>query len=169
MKRSVMNPLFKWGLAALLTCALLGCSGAYAQVACSCGEAPCACFLQRGDEGIAVRGVIALLHEQGYLSSGKGSAYDADVETAVKAFQAACGLDETGTLDDDTLTFLVFGRSAAELDAREGGGNEVWVPTNGGKKRHKTAACSGMEDPRKMSSRNAQALGIDACGRCKPM
>jgi len=66
-------------------------------------------------------------------------------------------------MDHDILTMLIWGKRMPEENCAE-----VWVPTDGGKKRHKAPTCSGMYDPRKMSARNAQALGLDACKRCSP-
>lgn len=139
------------------------------QIKDDCGQSPCTCFLQEGDEGLAVQGVIKLLREQGYLKSSP-TQYTADVSKAVKALQRDCGLSKTGTLDDDTLSCLIWGMTADELnDAKpRSSASEVWVPTNGGKKRHRTATCSGMNAPRKMSARNAEALGLEPCKKCKP-
>ena len=66
-------------------------------------------------------------------------------------------------LDDETLTLLIWGQASTQDEKIE-----VWVPTDGGKKRHKKPTCSNMLDPRKMSSMNAEALGIEACKRCNP-
>ncbi len=132
-----------------------------------CGESPCVCFLQEGDEGIAVKGVIKLLKKQKYLN-GSPSLFTSDVTKAVRKVQATYGLDETGFLDDDTLTCLIWGMTADELDEAKPSSDpdEVWVPTNGGKKRHRLPTCSNMLSPRKMSARNAEALGLDACKKC---
>ena len=107
-------------------------------------------------------GVIDLLAEQGYLSSSRGSTFDSGVHEAVCAFQQDHGLTQSGMLTDETLTMLIWGESSYEE------GVTVWVPTDGGKKRHDKPTCSNMHDPRKMSSINAQQLGIEACKRCKP-
>lgn len=104
---------------------------------------------------------------KGYLNSD-GETFDSEVEEAVMAFQKDCGLEQTGMLDDDTLSFLVFSESAAQLDARGTDGRAVWVPTNGGKKRHSKATCSGMDNPRLISVRNAEQLGVEPCKRCNP-
>lgn len=154
----------------LLLLSLLPCVvSASGHITDDCGESPCICFLQNGDEGIAVQGVIKLLKEQKYLSRSP-SVYTDDVAKAVSKLQAAYGLPETGTLDDDSLTCLIFGMTADELDKAQPDSNpdEVWVPTNGGKKRHRRSTCSNMISPRKMSVRNAAELGLDPCGKCKP-
>lgn len=134
-----------------------------------CGQFPCTCFLQEGDEGIAVQGVINLLKQQKYLSSSP-SVYTSDVARAVKQLQAEYGLEQTGMLDDDSLTCLIWGMTADELDIAQPSSNpdQVWIPTNGGKKRHSRPTCSKMISPRKVSVRNADALGLDPCGKCKP-
>ena len=47
-----------------------------------------------------------------------------------------------------------------------GGGDLVWIPTNGGKKFHSHAGCSNMKDPRQVSRGEAESLGFTACKRC---
>ena len=44
--------------------------------------------------------------------------------------------------------------------------NTIYIPTDGGKKRHSNPECSGMHDPRKVSDRNAEELGFDPCKKC---
>lgn len=136
---------------------------------CACRETTCICFLQLQDEGAAMRGVIALLKEKGYLTDGRIKVtYTAKVEEAIKAFQAAKGLESTGLLDDETLTQLIWDMSSTELDAEKPllSDDIVWVPTGGGEKYHGKINCSGMEKPRKMTRRNADALQIEPCRRC---
>ena len=41
----------------------------------------------------------------------------------------------------------------------------VWVPANGGKY-HSKSTCSGMKNPVQMTKEDAQAQGIEPCGRC---
>jgi len=117
-----------------------------------------------------VKGIAGLLEERGYLSSSRKNTYDQQMQKAVFSFQQDNGLTQTGLLDDSTLSLLIWGLASDELDqsASDSKGNAVWVPTDGGKKRHKSQSCSGMLDPRMMSVRNAEALGIEACKRCKP-
>ena len=43
----------------------------------------------------------------------------------------------------------------------------VYIPTDGGLMRHSGPECSGMYDPRKVSIRNAAALGFEPCKRCE--
>lgn len=45
-------------------------------------------------------------------------------------------------------------------------GNLVWVPTNGGKKYHRSASCSNMVDPMQVSVETAKANGFTACKKC---
>ena len=48
----------------------------------------------------------------------------------------------------------------------EGSEMSVWVPTNGGKKYHRTAYCSGMKDPIQISESEAIAQDYTPCKRC---
>ena len=119
-----------------------------------------------GDDGPAVKKIVMLLYEKNYLNSSKGSDYDRKVYEAVLAFQREHGLEENGMMDDETLSLLIWGTASEAMSHEEV--TEVWIPTDGGKKRHRTQTCSNMYDPRKLSSRNAEALGMEACKRCKP-
>ena len=42
----------------------------------------------------------------------------------------------------------------------------VWIPTNGGKKYHKSAACSNMKNPEEVTKSEAESRGFDPCKRC---
>ena len=141
-----------------------------------CGNADCTCFIQLGDAGDFVKGIVKLLKEQGYLNKkSKASQFTKEVEAAVMSFQRENGLPQTGTMDDNTLTLLIWGMPPQELDkALPIDRNDpstfpdtVYVPTDGGKKRHSNPECSGMYDPRKVSIRNAEAIGYDACKKCE--
>lgn len=141
-----------------------------------CGSDPCTCFIQLGDAGGFVKGVIELLVDKGYLGAKvKTAQFTGEVERAVLQFQADNGLPTTGTMDDDTLTLLIWDMMPEELDLLmpvdsrhpETFPDMAYVPTDGGKKRHASPDCSGMYDPRKVSIRNAAKLGYDACKRCE--
>lgn len=141
--------------------------------ACDCGFDKekgeiCACFLQEGDIGPFVNGVIVLLKERGYLSkSHSKGVFDAEVTQAVKQFQYDVDLAQTGMLDHETLSYLIFADSALDMFLYSDIKTElVWTPTDGGKKAHISKTCCKMIAPRKISKRNACALGIDNCGRC---
>ena len=145
-------------------------------IPCDCGNAECTCFIQLGDAGGFVKGIINLLKDQGYLDSrAKTGQFTEEVESAVLSFQKENGLPATGTMDDDTLTLLIWGMLPQDLDkvmpVTRGDPSTfpdtVYVPTDGGKKRHGTPTCSNMYDPRKVSIRNAEAIGNDACKKCE--
>ncbi len=132
------------------------------------GEA-CACFLQEGDIGPAVNGVIEHLKERGYLpfSHARG-VFDREVTEAVMKFQRDMDLTETGVLDNDTLTYLLlYGIFTDFYTMIEDENTLVWIPTDGGIRYHTSNGCSNMIAPRKISRRNAAALGIELCGHCK--
>ncbi len=132
-----------------------------------CGRKKCICFLQKNDEGIAVRGITELLVELGYIEKAT-STYTQDVVDAVTWFQEDYQLNASGMMDDDTLTLLIYGMLADEMTAEypEYDESVVYISTSGGKKYHLKKTCSNMENPRKMSARNAQGLGIEPCKKC---
>ena len=139
------------------------------KIFCDCEKNPCICFIQQGDEGPCVRAVIKLLIEKGYCNEKqKVSVFDAGAVRGVMALQEEYQLPVTGMLDDETLTLLIFGMLPEELDQADSSsrGDYNWLPTDGGKKRHVNADCSKMYDPRKVSVRNAEALGYTNCKKC---
>ena len=141
-------------------------------ILCDCLiKSACQCFIQRGDEGGAVKKIIRILIDKKYLPKGTPvGVFTVEVEYAVKQFQRDNDLDETGMMDDDTLTLLLWDMLPEEVDAKYGSFGEscktVYIPTDGGKRRHISPKCSRMEDPRKVSVRNAEKLDFDPCGRC---
>ena len=161
--------------AGLLACLCLWIGFAFSETeenpfACTCGEEVCECFLQEGDIGPSVQGVITYLKERGYLSHAHSrGVFDEEVTLAVKAFQKDMDLIETGMLDNETLTLLIFyGLPESMYLWNERAGKLVYIPTDGGIRRHKTPTCCGMLSPRKISVLNAEALLMEPCEHCNP-
>lgn len=140
-------------------------------IRCDCMTDQCQCFIQYGDEGKAVQKIVDILIEKKYLPKGTpGGLFSADVEKAVMEFQRDHDLEATGMMDDPTLTLLLWGMTPEQLDREKPETvfvcRTVYIPTDGGKKRHLDDTCSRMSDPRKVSERNAERLGFDLCKRC---
>lgn len=141
--------------------------------ACDCGfdeekGEKCACFLQEGDIGPFVNGVIALLKEKGYLDQMHArGVFDEEVTEAVKRFQYDSDLTENGVLDHETLSYLIFADSGLDMLLYFDDKPELmWAPTDGGDKLHISKECSNMLAPRKISEKNALALAIEKCEHC---
>lgn len=153
----------------ILLCLCLCSSTGYAEIPCECQLAVCTCFIQLGDGGPEMEYIQHALIDQGYLDA-KNDAHLFDEHTlaAVLRFQEDHRLPATGMLDDDTLTLLLWGMLPQELDLQkpDTNGKPVWVPTDGGKRRHVKPTCSKMEDPRLVSVRNAEKMNMLPCGRC---
>lgn len=158
----------------LLCCMLLLCmvsACAAAEIPCQCGQEDCLCFIQLGDEGPAVEFIQNMLTARGYLApKDDASAFDEKTHLAVKRFQQDNNLSPTGMMDDETLTLLLWGMLPEELDAVHPASSTliVWIPTDGGIRHHDLKTCSKMIDPRLVSQRNALAMEMLHCGRCKP-
>lgn len=155
----------------LILCICLVSCTALAEIPCVCGLEDCQCFIQFGDEGMAVEAIQNALVFQGWLApDDDASAFDERTRQAVIAFQNAHELSPTGMLDDDTLTLLLWGMMPDELDAAQPESSRLamWIPTDGGIRHHDSPTCSGMLDPRLVSQRNALAMNMLHCGRCKP-
>ena len=136
---------------------------------CDCDQVECICFIQQGDEGPVVTSIIKLLIEQGYCEEQQDVfCFDERAKKGVIQLQKEYGLPQTGLLDDDTLTVLIWGCLPEELDEKEPESRYDfnWVPTDGGIRRHRKPECCKMYDPRKISVRNAEALGYSKCGIC---
>lgn len=151
----------------LFTSAALADEFSKSYIPCDCiGD--CICFIQLGDEGNFVKYIINELIKQKYLpkNTPKGL-FSPEVDNAVRKFQNDNDLEQTGMMDDDTLTLLLWGMTPNQLDKEKPHlrADQVFIPTDGGKKRHLSNTCSGMEDPRKVSIRNADKAGFDACKR----
>lgn len=104
-----------------------------------------------------------------YISSNaRIEIYDDAIVDAVKQFQANKNLPDTGMMDDETLTQLLWGISVNELDELYPmlNPNSMWIPTDGGKRRHCDPLCCDMYDPRLISIRNADVIGMYPCKRC---
>ena len=140
--------------------------------ACDCGfdaekNESCSCFLQEGDIGPFVNGVIVLLKERGYLAQQHArGVFDAEVIEAVKRFQYDVDLAETGVLDHETLSYLLLYGVFDEMHFFSDEDVLLWVPTDGGDKLHKSKYCSEMIAPRKISERNALLMSIEKCEHC---
>lgn len=138
-------------------------------IPCYCIEEPCACYIQLGDGGPAIEYIQHALIEKGYLlQNNDASLFDEHTLKAVCTFQAANNLDVTGMLDDSTLTLLLWNMTTEELDALSpfSNGRLIWIPTNGGKRRHVNSQCCKMISPRMVSVRNAEFMDMKPCGIC---
>lgn len=154
-------------LCLLATLLFLPCASAESD--CCCGQSACSCFIQLGDEGMAVEAIQHALINAGYLAPDQNaSAFDQVTRQGVISFQEAHDLSPTGMMNDETLTLLLWNMTPEELDQAMpfSNGRFIWIPTDGGKKRHVQSTCSKMLDPRLVSVRNAQQMGMDPCGRC---
>lgn len=147
---------------------------AFAEIKCVCKEDPCICFIQEGDASPVIAGALRLLEEKGYITLDKvqqsavSCLLNEKAAAAVRAFQRDQALPETGQLDDETLTRLIFGLSPAELSNAKPdlSAAAVWIPVKGGTEYHLDPACCAMIHPRLITQRNAEALKIDKCGLC---
>lgn len=153
----------------MLLCLLSVCAAA--EIPCQCGLEECLCFIQLGDKGPAVDFIQNKLIVHGYLSPNDIAAdYDENTVAAVQRFQQDNNLPVTGTMDDETLTLLLWEMLPEALNAAQPDSSTlvVWIPTDGGIRHHDKDNCSGMFEPRLVSQRNALAMNMLHCGRCKP-
>ena len=67
--------------------------------------------LQNGSSGSAVQSLETALLLLGYLDSNPGTSYTSYTESAVRLFQTACGMSETGVADEATQRVLFSGNA----------------------------------------------------------
>lgn len=154
----------------IMALCLLG-GAALAEIPCQCGQGACQCFIQLGDKGPSVKYIEQALIDAGFLINNSADEYfDQQTLKAVLLFQEYHRLAPTGMMDDETLTLLLWGMIPEELDALhpETSNIVVWIPTDGGIRHHDNKSCCNMLDPRLVSQRNALAMEMLHCGRCKP-
>ena len=142
-------------------------------IICDCSSSHCSCFIQEGDEGNFVKEIVSRLIKKKYLPKNHSpkTRFSSGVTSAVKQFQIDNHLEPTGTMDDDTLTLLLWDMLPEELDkamplvpgSPDTYPDTVYIPTDGGEKRHASPDCCGMYDPRKVSIRNAAKAKFYAC------
>ena len=161
--------LRKTACLALLLCLLTG--KALGEIPCICDKPHCVCFIQLHDKGPAVEFIQNTLVTKGYLAHyDDASTFDEHTQQAVINFQQANNLPATGMMDDETLTLLLWDMLPEALDQAhpETSTLVMWIPTDGGIRHHDTATFRGIYAPRLVSQRNALAMEMLHCGRCKP-
>lgn len=153
----------------LLICMCLCLNMCFAEISCCCGLEHCSCFIQLGDGGPEMEYIQHALIQQGFLTmSDDASIFDQKTLQAVLLFQEANHLPATGMLDDNTLTLLLWGMLPDILDQTQPltNGRAIWIPTDGGIRRHIKPSCCKMFDPRRVSVRNAELMNMQPCGIC---
>ena len=81
--------------------------------------------LKKGDQGTSVKTLQEKLKALGYLIGAADGKYGAGTETAVKSFQKAAGLTETGTADPETLSAVYAAKIPVVLFKRGAKGDDV--------------------------------------------
>ena len=81
--------------------------------------------LRKGDQGTSVKTLQEKLKALGYLTGTADGKYGAGTETAVKSFQKAAGLTETGTADPETLSAVYAAKIPVILFKRGAKGDDV--------------------------------------------
>lgn len=71
-----------------------------------------------------------------------------------------------GTTGEEVTAFMDWVEKTEEEKGEEIEGEMVWVPTNGGRKHHKSETCSGMDNPILVSKEEALKMDFDACKKC---
>ena len=122
--------------------------------------------LARGDRGAEVEALQARLNAVGFPAGSADGQFGGKTESAVRAFQAAAGLPETGEADAETRRLLFSAR--ALLYAPEDDGEDapmVWIPRTG-KRYHSSERCSNMKDPSRVTLAKAERRGFTPCKKC---
>ena len=142
---------------------------ATALIPCMCGNPSdqCQCFIQLGDNGPAVKEIVEILINKGYLiKPRKKTEFTPEVKEAVIKFQNENSLEATGWMDDETIDALLFGilPDPSVKYEEERWSDIVFVPTDGGIRYHTIPDCCEMHHPRMITRVNAERLKIHHCG-----
>lgn len=100
-----------------------------------------------------------------------------DCEAYARVALPACGMIDARTLDAlmekggesggvRLIRLTGEAREGAYLCLSEDVSRLFWQPLHGGKKRHRSPDCSGMDVPRLVTAEAADALGFDPCKKC---
>lgn len=120
--------------------------------------------LEPGMSGDEVETLNATLMILGYLDGELSDEYGEETEAAVRAFQLAAGLEETGLADSNTQAAL-YAEDAPVNPDDPPEGEQVWIPKSG-EKYHSKWNCGNMKSPSCVSVEEAVAQGYEPCGRC---
>lgn len=114
--------------------------------------------LKKGSKGQSVVELQERLIELGYLDGDADGNFGSGTKKAVVDFQKNNNLTADGVANEQTLTVLFSDKAVYQ--------RWVWIPTNGGTKYHSKSSCSSMDNPKRVTYREAVSLGYDSCGRC---
>lgn len=115
-------------------------------------------ILKTGSKGQSVVELQERLIELDYLEGTADGDFGNGTKKAVIAFQKNNDLSADGVAGEQTLTILFSDQAVRQ--------HWVWIPMNGGEKYHSKSSCSGMENPKRVTYREAIEQGYDACGKC---
>lgn len=122
--------------------------------------------LEPGMRGEEVESLNARLTVLGYLEGELSEEYGADTEAAVRAFQAAAGLEASGIADAATQEAMLAEDAPVNPDNPHAG-EMVWI-TKTGEKYHDSWICSGMQYRSCVTVEEAAAQGFAPCLLCFP-
>ncbi len=97
---------------------------------------------------------VAVVNENGIVTAKKNGTVTISAVTADGNKKAVCKIT--------VKNYYTVEGSGVNLASTD----KVWIPTNGGKKFHKTSACSSMVNPKKVTVKVAVESGFSACKRC---
>lgn len=123
--------------------------------------------LAKGDKGYEVIMLQTRLAELGYYTQAIADNYGNNTTNAMKAFQKAAGLKQTGkaSVEDQQLLFSPDAPEKAETKSSTTSTQMVWVAKNGSTY-HKKSNCSGMKNATKISLETAKSRGLTKCKKC---
>lgn len=125
--------------------------------------------LARGAKGEEVEALQELLIDLGFLDGDADGSFGPATERALKAFQAAAGLEETGIADAETMEALLDPDAPvptfAPTPEPQSSSEMVWIPRTG-QRYHRKESCSNMKNPSYVTIEEARRLGFTPCKKC---
>ena len=123
--------------------------------------------LRRGDQSDTVKSLQKRLIALGYLSGSADGAYGENTETAVKAFQRAAGLNQTGICDVETATRMKAGDAPKTAKPTKSSEKTVYITPTG--KKYHTKNCQHLrKNVTAVKISEAKRRGLTACSDCNP-
>ena len=128
-----------------------------------------------GDSGERVAALQKRLIALGYLSGSADGEYGKKTQDAVKAYQKAAGLEQTGVCDYKTYESMTSSSapkkksSSKSSSSSSSSGGSVYIAPDSGKKYHSDKNCRGLRNAnsiKSISKSSAINKGYGSCGIC---
>lgn len=124
--------------------------------------------LRRGDSNDAVKSLQKRLIALGFLSGSADGIFGEGTENAVKAFQRAAGLSQTGVCDVETATRMKANDAPSIPKPTKASEQTVYITPTGSKYHRKGCQHVNGKTATTITISEAKRRGLTACKDCNP-